>query len=47
MAIKVKGQIGEGGGERLVEVSREVKKMRRRLKRAYFDQRLTDIGAGI
>ena len=41
---KVKGVLGEGESERLVEVSREVNRMRRRLKREYFDQRLGEIG---
>ena len=41
---KIKGTAGEGECERLVEVSREVNKMRRRLKREYFDQRLEGIG---
>ena len=40
---KLKGVLGEEGRQRLVEVSREVNNMRRRLKREYFDQRLEGI----
>ena len=40
---KVKGKADEGELRRLVEVSREVNKMRRKLKRDYFDQRLGEI----
>ena len=41
---KIKGNAGEEECRRLVEVSREVNKMRRKLKREYFDQRLGEIG---
>ena len=37
---KIKGNASGGDCRRLVEVSREVNKMRRKLKREYFDQRL-------
>ena len=40
---KIKGLIEEGEGQRLVEVSKEVNKMRRRLKKEYFDQRMGEI----
>ena len=40
---KIRGRLGEGEQERLVEVSREVNGMRRRLKREYFDQRLGEV----
>ena len=40
---KLKGNLGEEGGLRLVEVTREVNRMRRRLKREYFDQRLDGV----
>ena len=35
--------LGQEDSERLVEVSREVNRMRRRLKREYFDQRMGEI----
>ena len=35
--------LGEEGGLRLVKVTREVNRMRRRLKREYFDQRLDGV----
>ena len=40
---KIKGLLGEDEGRRLVEVNREVNRMRHRLKRAYFGQRLGEI----
>ena len=40
---KIKGSIGQEERERLVEVSREVNRVRRRLKREYFDRRLGEI----
>ena len=40
---KVKGLLGDGEGRRLGEVSRVVNRMRRRLKREYFDRRLGEI----
>ena len=40
---KVRGLLGQEEGQRLVEVSREVNRERRRLKREYFDQRLGEI----
>ena len=40
---KLRGGLDEEGRQRLVEVVREVNRMRRRLKRAYFDQRLGEI----
>ena len=41
---KIKGRLGEGKGERLVKVNREVNRLRRKLKREYFGQRLGEIG---
>ena len=40
---KLKGELGEEGEDRLVDVNREVNRTRRRLKKAYFDQRFKDI----
>ena len=40
---KVKGLLDEVGQGRLAEVYREVNRMRRRLKREYFDQRIGEI----
>ena len=40
---KIKGRLDEVGCQRLVEVSREVNSMRRRLKREYFDQRMGEV----
>ena len=40
---KLRGTLEAAGVRRLVEVSREVNSTRRRLKRAYFDQRLAEI----
>ena len=40
---KVRGLLAEGEGGRLVEVSKEVNRLRRKLKREYFDQRLGEI----
>jgi predicted RNA-binding protein with EMAP domain len=39
---KVKGQERVGDRERLAEVTKEVNRTRRRLRRAYFSQRLED-----
>ena len=44
---KVRGTLREGEGQRLVEVSREVNRLRRRLKREYFDRRLGEIGGDL
>ena len=44
---KVKGTLREGEGQRLVGVCREVNKMRRRLKREYFGQRLGEIAGDL
>ena len=44
---KVKGRLSEEERQRLVEVSREVNRTRRRLKREYFDQRLGEIGGDL
>ena len=41
---KVRGKMEEGEQRRLVEVSREVNRTRRRLKREYFNRRLAEIG---
>ena len=41
---RVKGQEREGDRERLAEVTREVNRTRQRLKRAYFSQRLEEVG---
>ena len=40
---KIRGTLGPEGVQRLVEVSKEVNRSRRRLKRAYFDQRLGEV----
>ena len=40
---KVRGGLTEEEGARLVEVTKEVNRMRQRLKRAYFDQRMGEI----
>ena len=40
---KIRGGLDGILGQRLVEVNREVDRMRRSLKRAYFDQRLGEI----
>ena len=40
---KIRGILSVGEGERLVQVSSEVNRMRRRLKREYFDQRMGEI----
>ena len=40
---KLRGSLGQEGEQRLVDVNREVNRTRRRLKRAYFDQRFEDI----
>ena len=40
---KLKGRLGEDEQQRLVEISREVNRLRRRLKREYFEQRLEGI----
>ena len=42
-SMKVKGTLGGGGLTRLAEVTREVNRMRQRLKRVYFDQRMGEI----
>ena len=44
---KVRGTLSEGEGRRLVEVSREVNRTRRRFKREYFDRRLEEIGGDL
>ena len=44
---KVKGRLSEGEQGRLVEVSNEVNRMRRRLKRGYFDRRLGEINGDL
>ena len=43
---KVKGELDEEGGRRLVKVGRKVNGMRRKLKRLYFDRRLGEIARG-
>jgi hypothetical protein len=40
---KLRGRLGEGERQRLVDVTKEVNGTRQRLKRAYFDQRFLDI----
>ena len=44
---KLRGLLDEEGGRRLVEVNRTVGNMRQRLKRAYFNQRLGEIGGDL
>ena len=44
---KIKGVIGQVESQRLVEVSREVNRMRRRLKREYFDRRMGEIAGDL
>ena len=44
---KIRGTLGQEDRESLVEVSREVNRMRRRLKREYFDQRMGEIGGDL
>ena len=44
---KVRGTLREGEAQRLVEVNREVNRMRRRLKREYFGQRLGEIAGDL
>ena len=44
---KIKGLLGEEEEQRLVEVSREVNRLRRKLKREYFDQRMGEISGDL
>ena len=44
---KLRGLLGAEGVERLDEVTREVNRVRQRLKRAYIDQRMAEIGGDL
>ena len=44
---KVRGTLRDGEAGRLVEVNREVNRMRRRLKREYFGRRLGEIAGDL
>ena len=44
---KIKGLLDEREELRLVEVNREVNRLRRRLKREYFDQRMGEISGDL
>ena len=44
---KLKGLLGEEEGQRLVEVNREVNRLRRKLKREYFDQKISELSGDL
>ena len=44
---KIKGLLSEEEGRRLAEVNREVNRLRRKLKRGYFDHRMSEISGDL